>query len=466
MQNALPVESSVRARKRCSTIAETIAPHVLKNWDAYVPQGHAPPKPSPGVVAILIDIFGHDLKIFDPLSLRRYEKNIKIMALEKANKDAPVVIPTIDDVVEGDIDFNQGTTNTHSEDDVKAIVEQAAAHFKKIREAKEIEEAGEVEDPSLLYYNFMTRKDFNESLQGEGDDSQNKKRYMQRLVALATKKLAKKANTDALEKLELLAREMPNFSEVIDDIKSQVGARIVLEMPIKLQPILLLGSPGIGKTRFIKRVAQCIGLDSHLLNLGGTADGLKLKGVSRGWGSARPGDLASKLCDGETFNPIFMLDEIDKTGRGDRTDALHDIPGLLLSYLEKETSNKIEDEYIAKPMDLSMVNWVFTANSVATLPDHFLSRVDVYNIPDFNKEQFKEVVKKIIDEVKYEEYKGRVLIADNEAIEALCTYDNAREVKREVSKALARAIAAGSIQLTAEYIKCKPVEKVNTLGFF
>lgn len=180
---------------------------------------------------------------------------------------------------------------------------------------------------------------------------------------------------------------MPNFAEVIDDIRVQVKAQRRIQRGIKVQPILLLGKPGIGKTRFIKKLAAALGEESHVFNMGGSADSVKLRGVSRGWGSARPGDIAVKLSNGNTFNPFFLFDEIEKAQRSGH-DALHDVHGLLLSYLESETNKTIEDDYVGCSMDMSGVNYVFAANSVDDLPAAFMSRVDVYNIPDLTEDQF------------------------------------------------------------------------------
>ena len=290
-------------------------------------------------------------------------------------------------------------------------------------------------------------------------------RYMPKLQGLAEKKIVVKPGATALDKLQMLKGSMPNFADVLDDVIIQVKAQVRLKRGIKLHPMLLLGKPGIGKTRFIKKLAECLDAESHVFHMGGSADTIKLRGVSKGWGSARPGDIATKLAHGKTFNPFFLFDEIEKAQR-DGNDALHDVHGLLLSYLEAESSKTIEDDYCGFPMDLTGVNYVFTANTIGFMPDAFMSRVETYNIPDLTTVQFLNLGRIMFYEINRDDFDSLLKSAPIDVIKELVKCDNARELRRLIYHAIARAVGDGAEKLSIEHLKKRSsVDARPTMGF-
>ena len=290
-------------------------------------------------------------------------------------------------------------------------------------------------------------------------------RYMTKLQGLAEKKLVVKPGESSLERLQLLKGSMPNFANVLDDVIIQIKAQARLKRGIKLHPMLLLGKPGIGKTRFIKKLAECLDAESHVFHMGGSADTIKLRGVSKGWGSARPGDIATKLAHGKTFNPFFLFDEIEKAQRAGN-DALHDVHGLLLSYLEAESSKTIEDDYCGFPMDLSAVNYVFTANTTGFMPDAFMSRLEAYNIPDLTPVEFLNLGRIMFYEINRDDFDSLLQSAPVDVIKELVKCDNARELRRYIYHAIARAVGEGADKLSVEHLKKRStVDARPAMGF-
>src|SRR3546814_4560785 len=55
-----------------------------------------------------------------------------------------------------------------------------------------------------------------------------------------------------------------------------------------LAPVVLVGPPGTGKTRFAQRLSDLLGTPNTVINLAGMSDVKVLKGVTRGWASNRP----------------------------------------------------------------------------------------------------------------------------------------------------------------------------------
>ena len=71
----------------------------------------------------------------------------------------------------------------------------------------------------------------------------------------------------------------------------------------------------------------------RVVNAGGSSDNRDFAVTARGWGSAHPARVVETLRDTETANPIVLVDEIDKSGGGDRNGR---IVGTILTMLEPE----------------------------------------------------------------------------------------------------------------------------------
>lgn len=152
------------------------------------------------------------------------------------------------------------------------------------------------------------------------------------------------------------------------------------------RPLLLVGAPGVGKTRWLTTLAELVGVPWALLNLGASADSRMLSGTARGWSSSQPMfPLVSMLSAEPCGNPLLILDEIDKTGTskyvGNPLDAL-------LAYLENSSAKCIWDECLLARADTSTVVWSASANAIDGLPDPLLSRFTVIRIGAPQPEHF------------------------------------------------------------------------------
>ena len=58
---------------------------------------------------------------------------------------------------------------------------------------------------------------------------------------------------------------LPNFTEVLDDVKRHVALSQDCRDGLEVTPILLLGLPGIGKTHFAKKLADLLGTVMNLV---------------------------------------------------------------------------------------------------------------------------------------------------------------------------------------------------------
>lgn len=149
------------------------------------------------------------------------------------------------------------------------------------------------------------------------------------------------------------------------------------------KPVLLVGSPGVGKSHMARRLAGGLGLPFTSLDVGTGAEAWKLTGLTRGWSSAHPGRVLETILENRIGNPVVVLDELDKAVMKNRTTAnAVDVCTGLLGLLEPISSKAWECPYFQIQFDMSHVNWIVTANTTRGIPEPLLSRFDVVHVPD------------------------------------------------------------------------------------
>ncbi len=179
-----------------------------------------------------------------------------------------------------------------------------------------------------------------------------------------------------LPAMEHLYDELPNFAEVLDDLKRQLALCHDSRDGLEITPMLLLGPPGIGKTHFARRVAQLLGTGLGFISMSSLTAGWVLSGASSQWKGARPGKVFETLVDGAYANPVMVVDEIDKA----RGEHAYDPLGALYGLLEHDTAGTFTDEFAEVSIDASQLIWVATANDDRAIPEPILNRMNVYEV--------------------------------------------------------------------------------------
>src|SRR6187549_390195 len=180
----------------------------------------------------------------------------------------------------------------------------------------------------------------------------------------------------ALPAMERLFAEMPNFTEVLEDIRKHLALCIDSDDSIELPPMLLLGEPGIGKTHFARKLAELLGTGYGFVPMSSLTAGWVLSGASSQWKNAKPGKVFDTFLNGDYANPVIVVDEVDKASSDGQFDPL----GALYELLEVETATRFIDEFVELPIDASGAVWLATANEADHIPEPLLNRMAVYEI--------------------------------------------------------------------------------------
>lgn len=247
--------------------------------------------------------------------------------------------------------------------------------------------------------------------------------------------------------LELL-EESPNFADVIRVIRNRV---IVSKKTgsFYIPPMLFLGPPGVGKTRFAQSLARILATDFFRYSMDSGTTGATLLGSDAHWANSQMGTLTRILTTGKAANPVFVLDELDKAND---SDARYSAINALHSLLEPETAGSLQDLSTRLVINASRVIWIGTANHPGRIPDSILSRFRVFHIGLPVGAQSLKVAKSVVNSVL--SHNG---LTDFEmpGDDILRTIDQqpARAVYQAVEDAVCEAIAQGRRHLVPEDFK-------------
>ena len=255
--------------------------------------------------------------------------------------------------------------------------------------------------------------------------------------------------------------QLPNFTDVLDDVKRHVALSQDCRDGLEITPLLLLGSPGIGKTHFAKQLAGLLGTGMSLVPMSSMTAGWLLSGSSSQWKGARPGKVFEALVDGAYANPVIVVDEIDKASG----DAQYDPLGALYSLLEHDTASSFTDEFAEVPIDASQVIWITTANDPRGIPEPILNRMNVFEIQSPTPEQARVIASNLYKGIRTEHDWGKHFddVPSPDVLDALADMPP-REMRRALMTGFGNARLAHRGVLQPDDLP-KPEQGKSKIGF-
>jgi len=268
------------------------------------------------------------------------------------------------------------------------------------------------------------------------------------------------AKPSSCECLADLYENCPNFAVVLDDLKKYLALAVDGDEAMSFVPILLLGDPGVGKTHFGKELGAALGTDFRFVSMASSTAGFVLGGASSTWKDSKPGIVAKSLIEGLLCNPLFLLDEIDKSP----SSSTHDPLGALYALLESETACQFIDEYLEVPIDATSITWVFTANDSRNIPEPILSRMAVYEVPAPTFEQSRGIGHAIYQNLlKVHNWKFDAYLSED-ALDALACFAP-REMRKRILDAMGSAKVQGRDRVAPADVGKTGTAKRPSIGF-
>jgi len=260
--------------------------------------------------------------------------------------------------------------------------------------------------------------------------------YLELILALPWNDVEpKEINLDAAQKI------LDEEHYGLEKIKKHIIQHLAV---MKLSPnkkgsiLLFVGPPGVGKTSLGQSIAKALGRKFVRASLGGVRDDSEIRGHRRTYIGAMPGRIIEGIKRGKEKNPVFMLDEIDKLGRGYGGDPA----AAMLEVLDPEQNSTFMDHYLDINYDLSKVFFIATANSLETIPAPLLDRMEVIQLSGYTTDEKMHIAKNHLLPKQLKEHglkPEQVEISDDMLTMMIDEYTReagVRELQRKIAKVL------------------------------
>ena len=194
---------------------------------------------------------------------------------------------------------------------------------------------------------------------------------------------------DLKEAERILDEDHYGLKKVKNRIIQQLAVMVLNKKSVRINPALCR-SAGTGKTSIGQSIARALHRKYVRISLGGIRDEAEIRGHRRTYIGAMPGRIMEGMKRSGASNPVMVLDEVDKLAK----DYGGDPASALLEVLDPEQNNSFTDHYMNVPYDLSNVLFVCTANSVDTIPEPLLNRMEVIQFPGYTAVEKAQIAKK------------------------------------------------------------------------
>ena len=160
--------------------------------------------------------------------------------------------------------------------------------------------------------------------------------------------------------------------------------------------LCLVGGPGTGKASLAKAVAAALGKEFLRVSVGGISEIAEIKGTPRTYVGAMPGKIIRTFQGAGSCDPVVLIEDIDYFNP--HNDA--GVNAALLEVIDTRYNAAFLDEYLGVAFDLSRVCFICSVRSHEEIPEQFIPRLELLEIPGYiDKEKITIAKRYIIPEM-------------------------------------------------------------------
>jgi ATP-dependent Lon protease len=316
--------------------------------------------------------------------------------------------------------------------------------------SSDIEDMGDVEDPSIsdirphpLMLQLFDRQILADTLVRMPQERERERRSVRTfLSSLAVTDSHRPMNAaPSLKAMSGLLDRFPNFGAIVDYLHGRTAlAHLESGSTLQFPPLLLVGEPGVGKTAFAMALAEVLAVPLINFPMSHATGSFALGGLDPMYDGGGPGKLVREVALGKAVDPLVLLDELDKVVLDQRRDPL----GPLYSLWEPHTAREFMDEGIKLPLNLCGVRWIATSNRDDDLHPALRSRCQIFYIPAPDAAQLRTIVRNVyVDLVQHQPWGPHFEPEPSDAVIDAFTQGTPRELIRRMTDAFAGAARSG-----------------------
>ncbi len=231
------------------------------------------------------------------------------------------------------------------------------------------------------------------------------------------------------------------------------------------QILCLVGPPGVGKTSVARSIARATGRKYVRISLGGIRDEAEIRGHRKTYIGSMPGRIINALKQAGTFNPVILLDEVDKL-----TQDVHGDPtSALLEVLDADQNKAFRDHFMEIPVDLSECIFIATANTAATIPLPLIDRMEMIDMDSYSDSEKISIAKNHLIPKQLKRHglkKSNLRFTDaglTEIIDGYTKESGVRNLEREIAS-VCRKTARGIVEGNFKSFTFEPGKAEKLLG--
>jgi ATP-dependent Lon protease len=190
----------------------------------------------------------------------------------------------------------------------------------------------------------------------------------------------------------ILSTEYYGPTALKEQILQRLATRKLLGNVDEGLTLCLVGAPGTGKASLAKAIAAAIGKEFIRISVGGITEVSEIKGTPRTFLGAYPGKIIRTLRDAGTCDSLILLEDIDYFNV--ENDA--SVNMALLEVLDARRNHRFLDNYLGIPFDLSRMFFICSVRSYEEIPEQFIPRLEILELPGYIEREKIVIAKKYI----------------------------------------------------------------------